>query len=71
MDMGYTGAQTQFTVDYALGDYYYPYVNQHENNKGCLTEFVTKVFKSQGVVRLAWSVSSGWNPRHDLGNRNV
>ena len=23
------------------------------------------------VVRLAWSVSSGWNPRHDLGNRNV
>ena len=23
------------------------------------------------VVRLAWSVSSGWNPRHGLGNRNV
>ncbi len=62
MGIGYAGAQTQSTVDYALGDYYYPYVNQHEKNKGCLTEFVTKVFKSQGIALgeikwLPWSVA--------------
>lgn len=48
MGIGYANVQTEYTVDYSLGDYYYPYVNQHEENKGCLTEFVTKVFKSQG-----------------------
>ncbi|WP_203250196.1 substrate-binding periplasmic protein [Cysteiniphilum marinum] len=62
MSMSYASAQTQYTVDYALGDYYYPYVNQHEDNKGCLTEFVTKVFNSQGVKLgeikwLPWSVA--------------
>ncbi|WP_440616633.1 substrate-binding periplasmic protein [Cysteiniphilum sp. 6C5] len=60
--VGYANDKTKYTVNYALGDYYYPYVNQHESSKGCLTEFVTKVFKSQGVnlgeIRwLPWSVA--------------
>ena len=60
--VGYASTQAEYTVDYLLGDYYYPYVNQHEHNNGCLTEFVTKVFKSQGVKLgeikwLPWSVA--------------
>lgn len=55
-------ASDKLKVNYALGDYYYPYVGQHHKSKGCLTEFVTKVFTSQGVSLgetrwLPWSVA--------------
>ncbi|WP_157966547.1 substrate-binding periplasmic protein [Fastidiosibacter lacustris] len=58
----YAKENNKISVDYALGDYYYPYIDKGQTDNGCLTRFVTKVFKSQGIelgeIRwLPWSVA--------------
>ena len=55
-------SSNKLSVDYLLGDYYYPYVDKHQDNNGCLSYFVMKVFESQGVklgeIRwFPWSVA--------------
>ena len=37
-------------VDYALGDYFYPYVDKSEQNKGCLSQYITKAFAEKGIT---------------------
>jgi len=49
------------SVNYILGDYYFPYVDKNKENQGCLTDFINKAFSSQGIehqetIWLPWSI---------------
>ena len=45
----YAEDATIHLVDYALGDYFYPYVDKSQKNKGCLGQYITKAFAEKGI----------------------
>ena len=45
----YAEDTTIHLVDYALGDYFYPYVDKSQKNKGCLSQYITKAFAEKGI----------------------